>query len=141
MHFLLRNLIRAMIYLKDNENPRLDHEWLRVTGSDYSGFYQEQLLYRCVSILGHDIYKLPLIIYTPLIIDWSGAKLSKTLYVKENAYNYLPNYLLNYKVFIKRFGIKGIEKLQLETENWLEKPYKLFRNYSVYYFMELFENE
>ena len=137
----LRNLIRALVYATDNENPKKDYYWLRVTGADYAGFYQEELLYRTTSLMGYSIDKLPIILYAPLIVDWSGAKLSKSLYVKHGAYKYLPDYLVSYERFYKRFGEKGIAKLYSEVKSWLENPYKLFRAYSVYYFMGVFGYE
>lgn len=136
----LRNLIRTLVYSEDNSNPEINYEWLRVTGSDYAGFYQEQLLYKPTSLLGYSANDLPIIFYSPLVTDWSGAKLSKSLYVKNEAYKYLPNYVVNYESFKEKFGTKGIETMYSEVLSWLVKPYKLFRNYSVYYFMELFEN-
>lgn len=136
----LRNLIRAIAYSKDNLNNALEHEWLRVTGSDYAGFYQEQMLYKPASILGHKASELPIILYAPLITDWSGAKLSKSLYVKQGAYQYLPSYVVNYEHFLNKFGENGVEKLFNEIKLWLEQPYRLFRSYSVYYFMDLFDN-
>ncbi|MFH1566068.1 MAG: hypothetical protein ABIB98_02600 [bacterium] len=137
----LRNLIRALVYSADNTNPKKDYCWVRITGADYAGFYQEELLYRTVALMGYGIDKLPIILYAPLIVDWSGAKLSKSMYVKHGAYKYLPDYLVSYERFHERFGEKGIAKLHCEVKSWLENPYKLFRTYSVYYFMEVFGYE
>ncbi|MBP9778794.1 MAG: hypothetical protein KBD25_06415, partial [Rickettsiaceae bacterium] len=136
----LRNLIRAMAYSLDNTNSNLPYEWVRVTGADYAGFYQEQILYKPASFLGFETINLPIILYSPLITDWSGAKLSKSLYVKEGAYKYLPQYLVNYEAFKSQFGVPGFEKLFNEIDLWVREPYRLFRNYSVYYFINLFEN-
>ncbi len=137
----LRNLIRALLYAEDNSNEINHFEWLRVTGSDYAGFYQEQLLYNCASILGCPAHSLPKIVYAPLIVDWSGAKLSKTLYVQQNAYQYLPSYLVNFSHFREELGKTGMKQLFDETGSWLKEPHKLFRSYSVYYFMELFSHD
>lgn len=134
----LRNLVRALVFAEDNRDKNMSYEWLRVTGGDYAGFYQEQLLYGCASLLGYPAHILPKIIYSPLVVDWSGAKLSKSLYVQKNAYKYLPPYLVNYYEFKEKLGSEGIEKVFHETTLWLKEPYRLFRNYSVYYFMEMF---
>ncbi|MEZ6255729.1 MAG: hypothetical protein R3B92_03095 [Patescibacteria group bacterium] len=136
----LRNLIRAIAYSIDNQNNELEYEWLRVTGSDYAGFYQEQMLYKPASLLGYKAKDLPMIIYAPLITDWSGAKLSKSLYVKQGAYKYLPSYVVNFEHFRNKFGELGIENLFNEVKLWVEQPYRLFRGYSVYYFMDLFND-
>ena len=53
----------------------------------------EQLLWRYIA-LG----EAPLIVYVPLIIDWSGAKLSKSLYVQSGAYQYLKDQGMDYLV-------------------------------------------
>jgi hypothetical protein len=34
-------------------------------------------------MLGVDVTDLPFILYSPLVIDWSGSKLSKSLYVSK----------------------------------------------------------
>jgi hypothetical protein len=40
-------------------------------------------LYKAAALLGVPPTDLPTIVYAPLITDWSGAKLSKSLYVKK----------------------------------------------------------
>ena len=137
----LRNLIRGLLYSAENLDTNIDYEWIRLTGGDYAGFYQEQLLYKTASILGVLANDLPLLIYAPLITDWSGAKLSKSLYVRNNAYSYLPKYIINYDELKNTFGNQGLKCIYLEMENWINNPYKLFRNYSVYYFINLFEEK
>lgn len=112
-----------------------------MTGSDYAGFYQEQLLYKASSHLDVKAHNLPTLLYAPLITDWSGAKLSKSLYVKEGAYKYLPEYVINYEQLINTFGDSGLKMIFLETESWIKEPFKLFRTYSVYYFINLLESE
>jgi hypothetical protein len=122
----LRNLIRILLCSRDT-----DTSWIMCTGSDYSGFYQEQLTWR---LLEHP-ENTPVIFYTPLIIDWSGAKLSKSLYIRENGYKYLIDagrrYLLDADTFLETE--RAIEALFEEAEDWVDKPYKLFRNYTVDY--------
>ncbi|RGB24135.1 hypothetical protein C1646_735052 [Rhizophagus diaphanus] len=121
------------------------YSWVRVTGGDYAGTYQEQILYKGASILGVDVTELPFILYSPLVIDWSGSKLSKSLYISEGAYGYLKeqgyDYLLDYSSFEKAFGDSGLNKLYDETGLWLTEPYKLFRSYSIYYFVNLFKSD
>ena len=135
----LRNLVRAILYGIVNESSDYDYEIIRITGNDYAGFYQEELLYKVASVLGYKANFLPMILYCPQIIDWSGAKLSKSLYVKEGAYKDLPKYVINYSYLKERFGINGLDVIMNETMLWLKEPYRLFRNYSVYYFINLFE--
>ncbi|MFT4326509.1 MAG: hypothetical protein ACMXYK_03340 [Candidatus Woesearchaeota archaeon] len=137
----LRNLIRAIVYALDNESKKVPFEWLRVTGSDYAGYYQEQLLYKASSLLNVPAHTLPQIVYAPLITDWSGAKLSKSLYVKKGAYKDIPPYLVNFSEFRETFGLDGVDKMFNEVQRWVQEPFRLFRNYSVYYFMQEVFNE
>ena len=57
----------------------------------------------------------------PLILDWSGSKLSKSLYVSNGAYEYLKEagmgYLLSFEE-MKKTG-RRIEVLFREVEGWL----------------------
>lgn len=135
----VRNLVRAIAYGMHNEDIYQDYQIMRITGSDYAGFYQEELLYKPSAILGYPVNKLPAILYTPLVLDWSGAKLSKSLYVKQGAYSDLPSYLINYEFLKKEKGIQSLEVIHKITDDWIANPYLLFRNYSIYYFKKEFE--
>ena len=137
----LRNLVRGMVYGNINISNKYDYEIIRVTGSDYAGFYQEELLYKVAGMLNYEVQNLPIIVYTPLITDWSGAKLSKSLYVRQNAYEYLPKYLINYENLINEKGKEGINKMYSIISELVDEPYKLFRDYSIYYFMKRFEED
>lgn len=140
----LRNLVRGLLYTEDNRDESVPYSWLRVTGSDYAGFYQEHLFYKGAAILGIDIINSPLIVYSPLVVDWAGVKLSKSILV-EGGYNYLTeqglDYLINYRKFKVKFGNDGLQKLFKEVNLWLEEPNRLFRNYTIFYFAELFKEE
>lgn len=76
-----------------------------------------------------------MIFYAPLVLDWSGSKLSKSLYVKEGAYKYLDEaglgYMLNVNVLLD--AESGLKALFAEVQRWVAEPYKLFRSYSVEY--------
>lgn len=61
----LWNLVIGLYY------ETVDYGCIEICGSHYAGFWQEQLLWRHLS-------KPILIVYTPLICDWSGAKVSKS---------------------------------------------------------------
>jgi hypothetical protein len=122
----LRNLIRVLICSQDR-----DTSWIFCTGSDYAGFYQEQLLWRLLDRPS----TAPMIVYAPLILDWSGSKLSKSMYVKQGAYKYLRDagleYMLDLDALLDAAG--GLEALFAEVKAWVAEPYKMFRNYSVEY--------
>lgn len=135
----VRNLVRAIAYGMHNMDENQEYQIMRITGSDYAGFYQEELLYKPAALLGFPVNNLPSILYTPLVLDWSGAKLSKSLYVKEGAYSDLPAYLINYEYLKNSKGIEALDVIHNITDEWIEKPYLLFRNYSIYYFKKEFE--
>ena len=105
------------------------------------GLYNEQLLWRPLSSAGEG--KHPKVLYTPLIVDWSGAKLSKSLYVRDGAYDYLTrdglDYMLSYKVF-KETGL-SLEVVYNLCDNWIANPYKLFRCYTIYHMNDLLQEE
>ncbi|KAJ6590636.1 hypothetical protein DFH09DRAFT_1139897 [Mycena vulgaris] len=125
----VRNILRAMIFAEDQTT-----DWIRVTGADYAGYYQEQVLWRHIA-------STPLLVfYSPLILDWSGAKLSKSLYVREAAYEYLTREGLDYLVSYEKFKEQGkdLRVLYDEVKDWVDHPFKLFRSYSLYYINDLY---
>ncbi|RDX44245.1 hypothetical protein OH76DRAFT_1409364 [Lentinus brumalis] len=143
----LRNLARTLVYMADSDASRIPGHSVpqrihtRVTGADYQGTYQEQFLYRQLAFLADDM-KLPLkdlfpaFMYVPLIVDWSGPKLSKSYYVRKNAYEYLEprgmEYLLEYRKMVEQG--KDVEVLFRMVEGWFEEPKKLnSRVYSLEY--------
>ncbi len=135
----LRNLIRGMVYTEINNKDKYDYQIIRVTGNDYAGFYQEELRYKVASYLGCKIHEMSMIFYAPMVTDWSGAKMSKSLYVRDGAYKDIPQMFINYSFLKKELGYKGLDILLNIIDNWIEHPYMLFRNYSIYYFIKEFE--
>lgn len=78
--------------------------------------------------MGIDLERyFPYISYAPMIVDWSGAKLSKSLYVRENAYAYLQRaglgFLLEYRKMVE--GGKNVTILFRMVEGWMNEPKKL----------------
>jgi hypothetical protein len=128
----LRNLLRAKVFANDEQS-----DWIRVTGQDYAGYYQEQLLWRHMS----DSESSPIIFYAPLILDWSGAKVSKSLYVDEGGYDYLISQGLEYCLSFEKFQAerKDLAIVFKEVDSWVDEPYKLFRSYSLEHIHTLFE--
>ncbi len=140
-----RNFLRSMAHLCD-----VSAHHIRVTGSDYAGTYQEQLLTvlwpngrRKLAIPSQG--RVPNIVYAPLITDWSGAKLSKSLYVKEGGYEVMKllgsECLCSYAKLKEQYGEKGLEGLWKEVGMWFDEPKKLFRPFSVEYLMRVLEEK
>jgi hypothetical protein len=123
----LFNLVLGRYY------QQVDYGYIQICGSDYAGFWQEQLLWRFLK-------KPIIVVYTPLISDWSGYKVSKSLYLRPSAYDYLrkagQEYLLSYAI-LKAEG-KDLNILWEEIERWVSEPYRLFRGYSLHYLHLLF---
>jgi hypothetical protein len=126
----LFNLVLARYY------QTVPYNYIEICGSDYAGFWQEQFLWRFLE-------RPILIVYTPLIADWSGSKLSKSQYLREGAYEYLKQagqeYLLSYQVF--KAEKRNISVLWQEIEDWVDRPYKLFRAYTLHYLHLVFEKK
>lgn len=139
-----RKIARTTLAVPGTEEVR-ESVHMRVTGSDYAGTYSDQLLWRQIILIssaaGLGAIPPPVIIYAPLVQDWAGSKLSKSLYVKEEAYKYLQDmgmgYLLSFRE-MKRSG-RDHKILFREVARWLEKPKKLFRSYSIDYLHRVFE--
>lgn len=103
-------------------------------GGDWGGVWNMQIFCNGVTRLGYAYSELPFRFFAPIITDWSGAKFSKSLYVRSNAYEHLPKGLINLQEFLETYGNPGFEKLWQEVRSWPEEPKKLFRNYSIDYF-------
>ncbi|PUU74319.1 hypothetical protein B9Z19DRAFT_1133506 [Tuber borchii] len=157
----LRNLVRAFAYgiqtaesreaarnaVAHGGTPTRELIHMRVTGSDYTGLYSEQLLWRQLILLKPETSSLaiqpPVIAYAPLIQDWAGSKLSKSLYVDKGAYEYLRAAGMGYMLSFDEMKRQGKDHTILfrEVERWLDDPRKLFRPYSIDYLHRIFEQE
>ncbi|KAI0403975.1 hypothetical protein F4802DRAFT_268741 [Xylaria palmicola] len=142
-----RNLLRSMSHLLDTRQHHI-----RVTGADYAGLYQEMLLYRPLAAwsaaTGAAGGRTPHILYAPLITDWSGAKMSKSLYVRENAYGFMEQLgmdgFCSYAQLRNRFGGdggQGLRRVWDEVQKWVADPKKLFRTFSLAYLKEVIMQE
>ncbi|KAI5477558.1 hypothetical protein MNV49_006146 [Pseudohyphozyma bogoriensis] len=115
----LRNLVRSVAYASEAKDGVVH---VKVTGSDYAGAYQEQLMLRpWARLAGFDgdverVERPPVIIYAPLVVDWAGSKLSKSLYVKQGAYKYLEDQGLDYVLSVKRMIELAANTEKLETD-------------------------
>lgn len=145
----LRNLLRELVYaddtLRSHEGGGPERYHMRVTGLDYAGTYQEQTLWRQFIRLTQGTPQAqlnPTILYSPQIVDWSGAKLSKSLYVAPGAYTYLRDSGMGFLLSLKDMvaADKDPRVLFREVEGWVMDPKKLFRlAYSLEYLRMVFE--
>lgn len=132
-----RDLTKGAAMLKDdNDNNTLT---IMLDGGDWSGIWAQRIHTEGLVKLGFK--EFPIRFFAPVILDWSGSKFSKSLYLKKDAYKDINNAFINYNNFINFYGIYGINKLWNEVEGWINEPKKFFRNYSVDYFQDVMEEE
>jgi len=79
--------------------------------------------------------RLPVRLFAPLILDWSGGKLSKSIY--QSGTPTACNPIENYDVFMERYGENGLRCIYREVTKWLSDPKKFFRSYSLEYILEI----
>jgi hypothetical protein len=150
----LRNLIRNLVWGMDTSTIHM-----RVTGSDYAGTYQEDMFFRPWRHIVFNYPQLrpvvhahggattidpPVTVFSPLLIDWAGSKLSKSLYVKEGAYKYLEDQGIDYLLSFAR--MKDLNRdpgiIFREVSRWIDDPKHLFtRSYSIEYIHKLYTGE
>lgn len=112
-----------------------------VDGKDWSGEWAYNIFSLGLSEFGYNVSDFPIRYFAPLIVDWSGSKFSKSLYLKSDAYRYLPQGLIDFSQFRSTYGAKGFENLWNEVKSWTENPKKFFRDYSVDYFKLLLKKK
>lgn len=130
----IRNVIKEARFIEEAKNSNAMN--LMVDGGDWTGMAFQ--IMQSLGLLGYGIKDLPVRIFTPIIEDWSGAKFSKSVYVKDGTYRHVPQEFLDYRKFQETFGTSGLEIVLNESRRWIEDPRKLFRNYSVDYLRKVF---
>ena len=113
---------------------------IMLDGGDWAGVWTNRIHIRGLNRLGH--IEGPLRLYAPLLLDWSGAKFSKSLYEEDGTYDYLSNKGFDhYANFLDRYHEDGLIKLWDEVSLWMEDPKKFFRNYSIDYIYDLINKD
>lgn len=104
-------------------------------GGDWGGIWTHHVHCMALQQLG---YYIPIRLFAPLILDWSGGKLSKSIY-RGNS-DYAVDALENYECFVKSYGDRGLSIVFNEVCDWLSSSKKFFRNYSLDYILSLLKN-
>lgn len=131
----LRSVVKAaMLVERERAAPVLT---ISVDGADWSGVWFSRVVVEGLGRLGYSAAKAPSQFFAPLIVDWSGAKFSKSLYVRDDAYRYLPDGLADYDAFLRIHGQAGFDRLWEEATGWAAEPARLFRSYSIDYIARL----
>ena len=131
----IRNVIKEAKFIEDSKVSNSMN--LMIDGGDWTGMAFQVM--QSLGLMGYQIGDLPLRIFTPIIEDWSGAKFSKSVYVKDGTYRNVPSEFLDYKRMQETFGVDGLNIVLNETRSWVNDPKKLFRNYSVDYLRKVFK--
>lgn len=126
----LRSVLKQAIFA---ENKRNGVFTVMVDGGDWAGTWASAIEILGATMLGYQGSELPVRLYAPVILDWSGAKFSKSMYLHSGAYAHIPEELINYEAFRRTYGERGLDILWEEVSDWVQDPRKLFRNYTLDY--------
>jgi hypothetical protein len=109
-----------------------------IDGADWGGAWHAHVLAPALATLGIAVTDWPVSVFTPLVLDRSGGKLSKSLYVRYGLdYADLPEAFLNLDILLERHGDLALDALWTEITRWAAEPRRLHRNYTVDYLANL----
>lgn len=112
-----------------------------VDGRDWSGRWDRTIHIPGVEMLGYRGSELPARIYTPVVTDTFGAKLSKSLYVG-NMYAEMPPGFADFADFMEIYRDEGLRLLWEHVRQWSKDPAYMDRDsYSITYFMALLSGD
>lgn len=124
-------------YLLAAERDTYDACSVSVDGADWGGVWHAHVLAPALAALGIHPADWPISVFTPLITDRTGGKLSKTLYVAHGAYADLPELFLNLDALLAEHGEQILEVVWGEVTRWAAEPRRLHRTYTVDYISAL----
>lgn len=105
-----------------------------IDGADWSGAWHAHVLAPALATLGIPAREWPISLFTPLVLDRTGGKLSKSLYVQYGrAYADLPEAFLDLDILLNQHGDAALEAIWTEVSRWAAEPRRLHRNYTVDY--------
>lgn len=138
MNVPLRYLVKILYLIEsDKINNTLS---VIVDGGDWSGMWPLRVYMEPLLKLNYT--DVPSVIYTPTILDWSGSKLSKRMYVGNQAYReYYKEGLINYSEFFNQYGENAFEDLYKEIQTWIDDPKKFIRDYTIEYMDAVLKHE
>lgn len=123
----LRDILKGVLILEDSGK----NMHIMCDAADWAGLWDRKIHVESLIRLGYRT--IPVRIFTPLILDWSGAKLSKSLYINDNRYNEKYKSILSFDSFNEQYGERGLRALWQEVLDWVSEPRKFFRHYSIEY--------
>ncbi len=109
-----------------------------VDGADWGGAWHAHVLAPALALLGLPPHRWPVSLFTPMILDRTGGKLSKTLYVRYGRdYADLPPAFLDLDLLLDHHGHQALNALWNETRRWAAEPARLHRSYTAEYLAAL----
>jgi hypothetical protein len=132
----IRTVLRSLCFSRDRDQQGI--ETVVLNGGDWAGAWMQRVYFDGLHQLGCSGLRVPFNIFTPQILDDSGAKLSKTIYLARGAYADIPAAWTSMAAFEDRFRLAGLNMLWDEISGWVRSPEKFFRNYSVRYLEHAF---
>ncbi|MGQ0777025.1 MAG: hypothetical protein ACT4NY_21850 [Pseudonocardiales bacterium] len=109
-----------------------------IDGADWGGAWHAHVLAPALATLGIPVRMWPVSVFTPMILDRSAGKLSKTLYVRYGpTYADLPEAFLNLDILLDHHCDETLNSLWAEVQRWATEPRRLHRAYTVDYLASL----
>lgn len=109
-----------------------------IDGADWGGAWHAHVLAPALAAFGIPVAEWPVSIFTPLVLDCSGGKLSKSLYVRYGAaYADLPEAFLDLDILLNQHGDDALSALWAEITRWAAEPRRLHRAYTVDHLADL----
>lgn len=102
-----------------------------VDGGDWGGSWPWEVVMRALAWLGEDLRAAPTRLFAPVILDETGAKLSKSLYVGSKAYSHLPVWIMDLAAQPGDEFDSAMARLWGTTREWVGSPSRFFRNYAL----------
>ncbi|MGH3565796.1 MAG: hypothetical protein ACRDRH_07135 [Pseudonocardia sp.] len=113
-----------------------------IDGADWGGAWHAHVLAPALAALGIPVTDWPVSVFTPLVLDRSGGKLSKSLYVRYGPdYADLPESFLNLELLLDEHGEHALDALWTEITRWAAEPRRLHRAYTVDYLADLLRDD
>lgn len=125
----VRALARELIYT--DRRLATGSENLMCDGADWNHYAPMNM--QALAHLGRPLPATPMRFFSPVILDWSGAKLAKSAQVGSDAYATTPQHYVNFEALRQQFGDGVVERLWDEARRWVDAPRRLFRNYTLQY--------
>ncbi|MGW5383971.1 hypothetical protein [Nocardia sp. NPDC003963] len=121
-------------YLLAAERDRYQTCSISIDGADWGGAWHAHVLAPALAALGVPVADWPVSLFTPLVLDRSGGKLSKSLYVRYGKdYADLPEAFMNLDILLNQHGDPALDALWNEVTRWAQQPRRLHRAYTVDY--------